>query len=309
MDKFVMDKFDLTKVREASAILAGADKEQVAFIMGKMKEMFPDATREEEEALAAAFKAGDTRAGQRLVEANIPKLILTAARYWKVNPEVMEEVVQNAVIDMMDALSTFDETRGVLFFTYASSAVRKRLFRPLKLAAKALHIDRSKATEAITDTKWDRVAWFNKFAEDNGEAPTPEEEAAAFGLEPGALRYYEEKSDLSADTRSRVDEEDNEQSLADTLPAATLSPEDALEEKERQAKMRGLLVGMARELVGFERVWFESRLITTPPRLSDLAKAHGVTLTAAENARRRALAKLRKAGGPMAGVADALLDE
>src|SRR5579863_8511970 len=75
-------------------------------------------TAEVERELVAAWKAGDRRAGDRLVRANQPLLSKIASKYLGRAP--YDDLMQEGNLGLLRAMQLFDPTRGVRFMTYAT---------------------------------------------------------------------------------------------------------------------------------------------------------------------------------------------
>jgi len=88
-------------------------------------------TAEEEQQLAARFKAGDARALDKLVKANLRFVVAIASQY-KGHGLPMEDLVSEGNIGLMKAATKFDGNRGLRFVNYAVVFVRQQIERALK---------------------------------------------------------------------------------------------------------------------------------------------------------------------------------
>jgi RNA polymerase sigma-32 factor len=79
--------------------------------------------KEEELALARRFLAGDQRAGQRLVVANL-RYAMKVANEFRYTGHPLEDLVQEANLGMLMALRKFDPDRGFRFVSYATWWIR-----------------------------------------------------------------------------------------------------------------------------------------------------------------------------------------
>lgn len=93
-------------------------------------EHIPMLTRQEERAVAERARKGDTRARQRLVEANI-RFVVSAAKAFKKKYShhnlSLEDLISFGHEGAMEAALKFNERRGVKFISYAVYCIRQRI--------------------------------------------------------------------------------------------------------------------------------------------------------------------------------------
>jgi RNA polymerase primary sigma factor len=85
----------------------------------------------EEVDLAARARQGDARARQRMVEANI-RLVMSIARRYTCKSLSFEDLVQEGVIGLLEAINKFDAGRGNRFSTYATYWIRQAIVRAIE---------------------------------------------------------------------------------------------------------------------------------------------------------------------------------
>jgi len=87
---------------------------------------FPQIGPDEERDLARRYRAGDKRAGERLIQACLPFVLMIAREYrcWGVP---MEDVVQQGNLGLLKAASRFDPDRECRLVTYAAYWVRAEI--------------------------------------------------------------------------------------------------------------------------------------------------------------------------------------
>jgi RNA polymerase sigma-32 factor len=86
----------------------------------------PTLAPEEEVALAAAFQAGDMRAGEKLVTHNLKHVLSIALEYRRWGVPV-EDLVQQGSIGLLHAARRFDPARAACLRTYAAYWVRAEI--------------------------------------------------------------------------------------------------------------------------------------------------------------------------------------
>ena len=95
---------------------------------------------EEERRLSARIKAGDDRALQKLVEANL-RFVVAIARQYQGKGLAMEDLVSEGNIGLMKAAKKFDGERGLRFVNYAVVFVRQHIERALKMESSEQRVE------------------------------------------------------------------------------------------------------------------------------------------------------------------------
>lgn len=88
-------------------------------------------SEDEERTLSARIQHGDSRALNRLVEANL-RLVVSIARQYQGKGLSMEDLVSEGNIGLMKAASRYDATRGLRFAGYAVVQIRRAIEKALK---------------------------------------------------------------------------------------------------------------------------------------------------------------------------------
>ncbi|MBQ8158327.1 MAG: sigma-70 family RNA polymerase sigma factor [Prevotella sp.] len=89
-------------------------------------------TAEEECRLSSRIQAGDERALNKLIEANL-RFVVAIARQYQGKGLSMDDLVSEGNIGLMKAASKFDGSRGLRFVNYAVVFVRQQIEKALKL--------------------------------------------------------------------------------------------------------------------------------------------------------------------------------
>ena len=87
-------------------------------------------TAEQERSLSERIKAGDNRALQRLVEANLRFVVKIAAQYRGQGLQ-LDDLISEGNIGLMKAAAKFDASRGTRFVNYAVVQIRQEIERAL----------------------------------------------------------------------------------------------------------------------------------------------------------------------------------
>jgi RNA polymerase primary sigma factor len=138
--------------------------------------MYPLLTGEQELQLAERVAAGDARAGQMLMEANLRLVVSIAKRYSNQGLPLLD-LIQEGNIGLMRATQKFDYRRGFRFSTYATWWIRQAISRAIAEHSRSIHIP-VHVVELIYKIK--RVA--RRLYQEQGFEPLPEQLAREVGL-------------------------------------------------------------------------------------------------------------------------------
>lgn len=241
---------------------------------------FPPLPDTAERALAAAWRAGDRRAGDRLVCACLPFVVSIAMEYrrWGVP---LEDVIQQGNIGLLRAASRFDTSRECRLITYAAYWIRAEIRD---------YLVRSYRVVRFGTTKGERRAlrYYRTTREDD-----PAALARASGLSEErarALLPLLASSDASLDAESPV----TGATGVERLVAHEPSPEDRAASSERDRLARGAIEQAMSELTPREQMIIRERWgrddATT---LESLGVRLGVSKERVRQIEERARAKLR----------------
>ncbi|HET9918520.1 MAG TPA: sigma-70 family RNA polymerase sigma factor [Ktedonobacteraceae bacterium] len=100
---------------------------------------FPLLTGEQELALGERVAAGDMRACQKLIEANL-RLVVSVAKRYSSQGLSMQDMIQEGNIGLMRAAQKFDYRRGFRFSTYATWWIRQSITRAIAEHSRTIHI-------------------------------------------------------------------------------------------------------------------------------------------------------------------------
>jgi RNA polymerase primary sigma factor len=138
--------------------------------------MYPLLSGEQELQLAERVAAGDTRASQMLMEANLRLVVSIAKRYSNQGLPLLD-LIQEGNIGLMRATQKFDYRRGFRFSTYATWWIRQAISRAIAEHSRSIHIP-VHVVELIYKIK--RVA--RRLYQEQGVEPLPEQLAREVGL-------------------------------------------------------------------------------------------------------------------------------
>jgi RNA polymerase sigma-32 factor len=243
---------------------------------------------EEERALAARWRAGDQRAGQRIIEASLPFVITIAAEYrrWGVP---LEDLIQQGNLGLLKGAARFEPERECRLITYAVYWIRAEIREYVVRGYRVVRIGGSKAERralrAYRRTREDDPA---RLAEIAGVS-----EAHAQRLMP-MLKHR----DMSLDSAP-----DGESPAVDRLPADTATPEDDCLHADGEHHLRARVQDALQGLSTRERWILDHRVLSRDDEgetLEALGRRLGVSKERVRQLEARALQKLRGALGDLA---------
>jgi RNA polymerase sigma-32 factor len=235
--------------------------------------------REEERELARRWKAGDTRAGDRLVTACLPFVIAVALEYrrWGVP---LEDIVQQGNIGLLHAAEKFDIAKECRLATYAAYWIRAEIRD---------YVVRAYRVVRLGTTKGERRALraYRKTHETD-----PEALAAMSGMTREKVQWL---LPLLASREASLDARvDDHGALADRLAGTSPTPEDEASAHERTGLARTAVGEALLGLTERERLIVRERLMSDEPRtLQDLGVELGVSKERVRQIEERACMKLR----------------
>ena len=100
----------------------------------------PLLTKEEEKELAMRFAAGDKKAKEKLVSANLRLVVMAAKQYNLHTALSFEDLIQEGNLGLMRAVDTYDATKGFRFSTYAMHWIKQAISRAMLNQGRAIRV-------------------------------------------------------------------------------------------------------------------------------------------------------------------------
>ena len=253
----------------------------------------PTLSREDEHDLAVLARAGDQRAADRLVEANLRYAVAVALQYRRYGIRLADLIAEGSV-GLVTAVQKFDPDRGTRFVTYAGYWIRafvlEAVVRSTSLVGAGSGPLRSKLFFRLRRERA-RVANLEQDPQRRIEMM-----AERFGVSPEKmdqmLRRLEGK-DVSLDAKVF---DDSGIALVDTLEDAGVLQDEAVDRSHRQEVLASRLNDALGALDERERFIVEHRLLRDDEdemTLAALGRKLGVSRERARQLEARAKQKLR----------------
>jgi RNA polymerase primary sigma factor len=205
----------------------------------------PLLTREEERALARRIHAGDKKALDALVKANL-RFVVSIAKQYSNQGLSLEDLINEGNLGLIKAAHRFDEERGFKFISYAVWWIRQAMLQSLAEHSRIVRLPLNRAGTLYRIGKVSR-----QLDQELGRAPSAEEIAARLNISIEEVEdtmvianthvslddpYSADKDDtalvdyLTDDTQAAPDEDTYVSALSDDLERAlgTLSERERL---------------------------------------------------------------------------------
>jgi RNA polymerase sigma-32 factor len=252
---------------------------------------YPQISVDEERELARRYRAGDKRAGDRLIQASLPFVLMIAREYrcWGVP---MEDVVQQGNLGLLKAASRFDPDRECRLVTYAAYWVRAEIRE---------HVVRSYRMVRLGTTKAERRA-LRAYRRTRETDPKRLAEMSGLGIDAvERLLPILSSRDTSTDQPNAAGF-----SPLDRMASVDLSPEEHAMSDEVREKTRAELEAFFREIPARERTILRARFLgDTPVTLERLGRRFGISKERVRQLEERTLAKLKDRLLACSGLAEA----
>lgn len=244
--------------------------------------------RSEEAELITRAQRGDRRAQERLITANL-RLIYRIARRYRCRSYSHEDLVQEGIVGLMQAIDRWDPERGCRLSTYAVHWIRQAIARAVEQNDRLIHVP----LQATVDLR--RLVRLREDLERVlGRMPNEGELADAVGLSEDRVRQLlgTIEDAISLEALVGGDEDTSLMELAEDPDA--LNPEDGALMGEYRQQLRQLVDGLRprERWVVEERFGFDGR---HPQTLEEISRQLQVSRERVRQIEARAIQKLRHA--------------
>lgn len=194
-------------------------------------------TEAEERSLSARILSGDSRALNKLIEANL-RLVVAVARQYQGQGLSMEDMVSEGNIGLMKAAAKYDAARGLRFAGYAVVFIRRQIEKALKAESSERRVEsrangQTRSVDAPLGSK-NNVNLLSVLADSN--APMADERIYSAAVEKAAehaLAMLEGRESLVVNAYFGIDR--------DSITMAEIAQEMGLKrERVRQIRNRAI---------------------------------------------------------------------
>ncbi|MBW7868212.1 MAG: sigma-70 family RNA polymerase sigma factor [Brumimicrobium sp.] len=181
-------------------------------------------TAQEEVELAQRIKAGDQRALDRLVRANL-RFVVSVAKQYQNQGLTLPDLINEGNVGLIKAAKRFDETRGFKFISYAVWWIRQSILQALAEHARIVRLPLNKIGSIGKVNKT-----FSELEQELERAPTFEEVAERLDIPvTDVIRALESNGKAISMDAPLVDGDESSSNMYDLLENdSVIAPEDVL---------------------------------------------------------------------------------
>lgn len=244
-------------------------------------------TAEEEKSLAVQIEAGDMKARERMIEANLRLVVKISKRYVGRGLAFLD-LVEEGNVGLIRAVERFRAEKDCRFSTYATWWIRQSIERALINQANAVRIPVHIADDI---SRLFRIA--AELRRTEGREADPEGLAVAMGVTPEYVRRLTGFARRTFSLDQPLGEE-GDYSLQDTLEdPEVLDPVEVVLQEDRAALLRDWLAGLQareKEILILRYGLYDGEVLT----LEQIGRRYGVTRERIRQIETAAIRKLRK---------------
>ena len=200
-------------------------------------------TAEQEVNLAKRIRAGDEKALEKMVNANL-RFVVSVAKQYQLTGMTLSDLINEGNLGLIKAASRFDETRGFKFISYAVWWIRQSILQALAEQSRIVRLPLNRVGSLNKISKA-----FSELEQRHQREPTPEELAEMMDTTPEDIRTTLSYKGRKVSMDAPLGHDTDAGSLLDVLPDAdAINPDASLMNYSMQEEVqRALATLSARE--------------------------------------------------------------
>lgn len=251
----------------------------------------PMLSYEEEYELALKAKAGDKRARERIINANL-RFVVSVAKKFKGQGLPLSDLINEGNIGLITAIDKFEPEKGYHFISYAVWWIRQSIMKAISEKGRAVRLPLNRANELVTIQKASR-ALMDKM---NTTEPSIEDLAEATGIDCETIKDLLKVSSEVVSFDSPIKKnDDSDSTFGDFIEDESKGPEDQVVDSSLKNDVRSLLSVLSDK----EKKIIEMRYGldgNKPMSLKEIGDSYSLTKERIRQIEKRALEKLKAAG-------------
>ena len=203
--------------------------------MGKTKLL----TKAQEQSIAKRIEAGDSKAVNELIEANLRLVVSIARKYMNRGMQLLD-LIQEGSIGLMKAVEKFEWQRGYKFSTYATWWIRQAITRAIADQARTIRIP-----VHMVETHNQILRAIAELVQMQGREPTPAEIAKRVGIPVDKVLKVLKSTIQPISLEKTIGTEESGGRLGDLLEDKSRSASDQLIKENISSHVRSILKNLS----------------------------------------------------------------
>ncbi len=249
----------------------------------------PMLTYEEEYELALKAKAGDKKAFDRIINANL-RFVVSVAKKYRGQGMALSDLINEGNIGLITALEKFEPGKGYHFISYAVWWIRQSIMKALSEKARAVRLPLNRANELMQIQKAQSEILHDNIDDPNNLELISEKTGLEESLVKDLLSISQDIVNLDSAIKS---DDDSSSTFSEFIEDPSKGPEEEVVGESLKSEVRSLLLTLSEK----ERQILVMRYGldgNKPMSLKEIGIKFGLTKERIRQIEKRALEKLRE---------------